>query len=67
MPSTPNDTRRRPNGAKDREARRLLPRPLIPFDVAARCDCPEPDSPEFDSTKHGLLAPPRTSYQRVGQ
>ena len=23
------------------------------------CSCPEPGSPEFDSPKHGLLAPPR--------
>jgi len=28
-------------------------------------DCPEPDSPEFDSTKHGLLAPPRTTYRKL--
>ena len=38
---------------------------VIAPDVAARCDCPEPDSPAFDSTKHGLLAPPRTTYLRT--
>ena len=26
---------------------------------------PEPDSPEFDPARHGLLAPPRMSYQRI--
>ena len=39
---------------------------VIDPDVAARCDCPEPNSPAFDSTRHGLLAPPRTSYRRIG-
>ena len=38
---------------------------VIAPDVAARCDCPEPDSPAFDSAKHGLLAPPRTTYRRT--
>jgi len=27
--------------------------------------CPEPDSPEFDSTKHGLLAPPIVTYRKL--
>jgi len=26
---------------------------------------PEPTSPAFDSTKHGLLAPPRTTYRKL--
>ena len=40
---------------------------VIDPEAAARCECPEPDSPEFDSTKHGLLAPPRMSYRRIAE
>lgn len=28
---------------------------------------PEPSWPEFDSRKHGLLAPPRSRYSRRGE
>jgi hypothetical protein len=28
-------------------------------------DCPEPGSPEFDSTKHGLLAPPTITHRKL--
>jgi hypothetical protein len=57
-------------------ARRLLGRPPKPQGPAVRpksaaigfwgkTNCPEPDSPEFDSTKHGLLAPPITTYRKL--
>ena len=55
--------------ALTKEPRPAKPAPVLVIapEVLARCACPEPDSPEFDSTRHGLLAPPRTSYRRVGE
>lgn len=54
-------------------ARRLLGRPpkLVARPKSAviglwgKTSCPEPDSPEFDSTKHGLLAPPIITYRKL--
>ena len=53
--------------ALTKEPRPVKPRRswVIPPDVLARYAGPEPDSPAFDSRKHGLLAPPRVSYRRI--
>lgn len=53
----------RPAVPKDRH------RPAAPFKPAptaqGRTKCPEPGSPEFDSTKHGLLAPPIVTHRKI--
>jgi hypothetical protein len=47
------------------KGKRPEPEPApIATDVASRCHCPEPDSPDFDSCKHGLLAPPIVTLRR---
>jgi hypothetical protein len=33
--------------------------------VQGQTNCPEPGSPEFDSTKHGLLAPPIITHRKL--
>lgn len=49
-----------------------LPLPLLvggsPAKSAPRAGgVPNPGDPDFDSTKHGLLAPPKITYRRVGE
>ncbi len=53
----------RPAAPKDRH------HPPAPLRAApagqGQTKCPEPGSPEFDSTKHGLLAPPIVTHRKI--
>ncbi len=43
-------------------------RPIVPqkaVRIQGPTNCPEPGSPEFDSTKHGLLAPPTVTHRKL--
>jgi hypothetical protein len=46
------------------QARTVCPK-SVSIGLWGKTSCPEPDAPEFDSTKHGLLAPPITTYRKL--
>ncbi|RZK31947.1 MAG: hypothetical protein EOO61_17395 [Hymenobacter sp.] len=53
----------RPATQKTRHHLPAQSKPIAP--VRGQTDCPEPGSPEFDSTKHGLLAPPKITHRKL--
>lgn len=53
----------RPAAQKTRQQPAVQSKPIVP--VRGQTDCPEPSSPEFDSTKHGLLAPPKITHRKL--
>jgi hypothetical protein len=53
----------RPVAQKGRQESVARPKPAAT--AKGQSDCPEPGSPEFDSTKHGLLAPPTITHRKL--
>jgi hypothetical protein len=53
----------RPAAQKGRQ--QPAPRPKSAVTVQSQTNYPEPGSPEFDSTKHGLLAPPIITHRKL--
>lgn len=53
----------RPAAQKGRPQPPARPKSVAP--AQGQASCPEPGSPEFDSTKHGLLAPPIITHRKL--